>query len=144
MKLVTAFIAGALFAFGLAIGGMTDPAKVIAFLDVAGDWDPSLAFVMGGAILVYAPLYRLVTKRDAPLLDGVFHLPSRRDIDTRLLAGAAAFGIGWGLGGFCPGPAVVATMSFGTTALIFTASMLGGMALFTAWESFVRSKGGRQ
>ena len=131
---VAAFITGLVFAIGLVVGGMTNPLKVIAFLDVAGSWDPSLAFVMGGAILVYAPLYRLVTRRPAPLLEDAFHLPTRRDIDTRLVVGAALFGIGWGLGGFCPGPALVSSMSFGASALVFTAAMLGGMALFEVWQ----------
>lgn len=129
----TAFIAGVVFALGLAIAGMTDPLKVISFLDVTGAWDPSLAFVMGGAILVYAPAFRLVTRRSAPLLGRRFHLPTRRDIDLRLVGGATLFGIGWGLGGFCPGPALVGAMGLGTGALVFTGSMLLGMAAFAGW-----------
>jgi uncharacterized membrane protein YedE/YeeE len=127
-------VAGLVFAFGLALGGMTDPMKVISFLDFTGHWDPSLAFVMGGAILVYAPLYRLVKRRENPLFDGTFHLPTRKDIDARLVVGATLFGIGWGLGGFCPGPAIVSTMSFATGSLVFTGSMLLGMAGFHLWQ----------
>jgi uncharacterized membrane protein YedE/YeeE len=132
-KHITAFIAGLVFALGLALGGMTDPRKVIAFLDITGDWDPSLAFVMGGAIAVYAPLFRRITRRPAPRLERAFHLPTRRDLDAPLVVGAVLFGIGWGLGGFCPGPALVSTMSFDAGAVVFTASMLVAMVLFSAW-----------
>ena len=130
---------GILFAMGLAIGGMTNPQKVIAFLDITGDWDPSLAFVMGGAILAYAPLYRVITRRSTPLVSKQFHLPTRKDIDLKLLLGAALFGAGWGLGGFCPGPALVSAMSFGRSALTFTAAMLAGMAGFSLLQ---RNQGG--
>lgn len=138
---VTAFVAGVLFAVGLAVGGMTDPRKVMSFLDIAGGWDPSLAFVMGGAIAVYAPGYRLIVRADRPWLDTRFHLPTRRDIDARLVLGASLFGAGWGLGGFCPGPALVSAMSLGTGALVFAGSMLVGMIGFAAWE---RAATGRQ
>lgn len=124
---VAAFLAGSLFAGGLALAGMTQPAKVVAFLDVTGDWDPSLAFVMGGAILVYMPLFRLITgRRNAPLLGGVFSLPSRRDIDAPLLVGAAMFGAGWGLAGFCPGPALTSATA-SSQAVTFVVAMLAGM-----------------
>ena len=135
---VAAFAAGLIFAVGLALGGMTDPRKVMSFLDITGGWDPSLAFVMGGAILVYAPGYRLVTRRERPWLDTRFHLPTRHDIDTRLVLGGVLFGAGWGLGGFCPGPALVSLMSFGPGALVFGGAMLVGMAAFTAWERTAR------
>jgi uncharacterized protein len=131
---LAAFAVGLIFAIGLAIGGMTDPVKVIAFLDVTGDWDPSLAFVMGGAVAVYAAFYRRVTRRHAPVLESSFHLPTRRDIDRRLIFGALLFGAGWGLGGYCPGPAIVSTMSLGVGALVFTGSMLAGMALHELWS----------
>lgn len=131
---ITALLAGFVFAIGLAVGGMTDPLKVISFLDFTGDWDPSLAFVMGGAILVYAPVFRLVRGREAPRFDTRFHLPTRRDIDRRLLVGSALFGVGWGLGGFCPGPALVSTMSFSTDALVFVASMVAGMTGHRLWS----------
>jgi uncharacterized membrane protein YedE/YeeE len=135
MKAAAALVAGVLFAFGLAIGGMTDPLKVISFLNVAGPWDPSLAFVMGGAIAVYSPVFWLTRKMRSPVLDVAFHLPTRRDIDSRLIFGAILFGAGWGLGGFCPGPALVSTMSFKTTALVFTGSMLVGMAGFSLFSA---------
>jgi uncharacterized membrane protein YedE/YeeE len=109
---------------------MTQPAKVTAFLDFAGNWDPSLAFVMGGAILVYAPLYRLIRRRSTPLFASTFSVPTRTDIDPRLLGGAALFGIGWGLGGFCPGPAVTSLASGHLSVVTFVASMLAGMYLF--------------
>ena len=131
---LVAFGVGLLFAVGLAIGGMTDPLKVISFLDVAGRWDPSLAFVMGGAIAVYAPLFGLTRRREAPLFDEMFHLPTRRDIDPRLVTGAALFGVGWGLGGFCPGPALVSLMSFDVTAPVFVVSMLAGMGAHEMWQ----------
>ena len=133
-RVLAALISGFIFAVGLAIGGMTDPQKVIGFLDVTGAWDPSLAFVMGGAIVVYAPLFRLAMRRSTPLFDGTFHLPTRKDIDARLLIGSSLFGIGWGLGGFCPGPALTSVMSFGSGPLVFTAAMLTGMGAFSLWE----------
>ncbi len=124
-----AFFSGLVFAVGLAVGGMTDPMKVVSFLDVTGAWDPSLAFVMGGAILVYAPIYHFVTKRPRPLLHHAFHLPTRKDIDARLVAGGILFGLGWGVGGFCPGPAVVSAASLRGDVLTFVASMFVGMAV---------------
>lgn len=124
-----AFGAGALFAVGLVLAGMTQPAKVIAFLDVGGAWDPSLAFVMGGAIAVHLVGLRLVLRRRAPLLDGAFHLPMRRDLDLRLFGGAALFGVGWGLAGYCPGPGLVALGDGGATALVFVGASSVGMAL---------------
>jgi len=134
VRLVPAFLSGVLFAFGLAIGGMTDPRKVIAFLDFAGDWDPSLAFVMGAAVLVFSLAVRWSRQRTAPVFGDAFRLPTRRDIDTPLVAGATLFGIGWGLGGYCPGPALVGAMSFQSGALLFTGSMIAGMAIFSAWQ----------
>jgi uncharacterized membrane protein YedE/YeeE len=140
---LAAFVSGLVFAIGLVVGGMTDPAKVLAFLDVAGAWDPSLLFVMGGAILVYAPLYRVVTRRKIPWV-GEFHLPTRRDVDSRLVAGATLFGLGWGLVGLCPGPALVGLASFGRAAWVCTGSMLAGMALFAAWERIRVARKGRK
>ena len=124
---LTALLAGLLFGLGLLISGMTRPDKVLGFLDLAGDWDASLAFVMGGAILVHAPLSRLILRRRSPLLDSIFHLPTRRDIDPRLLAGAALFGVGWGLSGYCPGPALVSAGDGASSALIFTLAMTAAM-----------------
>jgi hypothetical protein len=123
------FAAGLLFAIGLGISGMTHPERIIAFLDVAGAWDPRLLVVMLGALLVHAPLARGLRHR-APLFGAGFALPSRHDIDGRLLAGAALFGIGWGLGGFCPGPAIVALLSGSPAVFVFVLSMLAGMAAF--------------
>ena len=123
------FAAGVLFALGLGISGMTHPEKIIAFLDVTGAWDPSLALVMGGAVVTYAALYRAICRRSAPLFASGFAIPTRTEIDTRLLLGAAVFGVGWGLGGFCPGPALVALASGSPAVLAFVASMLAGMVL---------------
>ena len=131
MSKLVAFVSGLLFALGLGIGGMTQPSKVIAFLDLTGAWDPSLAFVMGGAILVYMPIYRLMKSRDRSVLDPRLHLPTRTDLDPRLLAGAALFGVGWGLAGFCPGPALVSLTTLAPPALIFGASMITGMFVHT-------------
>jgi hypothetical protein len=107
---------------------MTQPAKVIGFLDVARGWDPSLAFVMGGAVAVYGLAFRAIGRRRAePWFDATFHLPTRRDVDAALLAGSALFGIGWGLGGFCPGPGLVAAASGSSTGIAFSAAMAAGM-----------------
>src|SRR3712207_3592490 len=111
LKMVVNLFAGALFGLGLIISGLVDPAKIIGFLDFAGDWDPTLAFVMGGALLVTIPAFRLVLRRSRPVLADEFDLPTKKDVDSRLLAGSVLFGIGWGLGGFCPGPAVAALAS---------------------------------
>ena len=130
-KLLPSFAAGLLFGAGLTISQMVNPAKVAAFLDVAGHWDPSLALVMGGALSVTAVLYRLVLQRPAPLFAPSFQLPTSKDIDVPLVGGAALFGFGWGLGGFCPGPAI-ASLSYGAAgSLLFVAAMIGGMLL---WE----------
>ncbi|MDD9965583.1 MAG: YeeE/YedE family protein [Myxococcales bacterium] len=121
--------AGLLFGLGLALSGMTQPGKVIAFLDVAGDWDPSLAFVMAGAIAVFAPLFRILTRRPHAALGLEWSLPNRSDVDPRLVVGSATFGVGWGLGGFCPGPGIVAAGTGSLTPLVFVFSMLAGMRL---------------
>lgn len=105
MRSVMAYIAGLIFGLGLAISGMTDPARVLGFLDVAGDWDPTLMFVLGGAVVTNSVGYRLAMRRPNPLFASAFQLPTRRDLDGRLLGGAALFGVGWGLSGYCPGPA---------------------------------------
>lgn len=129
MRQVIALLAGALFGAGLVIGGMTDPLKVQAFLDLAGQWDPTLAFVMGGGLLVTVPGFWLLRRRSAPLFESRFYLPTRKDLDARLMGGAACFGIGWGIAGFCPGPAVASLVRLDTSILIFVAAMLAGMAL---------------
>ena len=125
-RALSALLAGALFAVGLAVGGMTRPGKVIGFLDFAGDWDPSLMLVMAGALLVHGALSRLIARRPSPLFEAKFHLPTRRDIDRRLVLGAAIFGVGWGLGGYCPGPGL-ASLTAGVLPLVFVAAMVAGM-----------------
>lgn len=132
LEVFVAFASGLLFAVGLAVAGMTQPAKVVGFLDVAGRWDPSLAFVMIGAIAVYSVANRLVQRRAAPLVGSAFHLPTRRDIEPRLVLGAGLFGIGWGLAGYCPGPGLSALVTGSFRALSFVASMAAGMLLFEA------------
>lgn len=120
---------GLLFGMGLVLGGMTDPAKVIGFLDLAGRWDPSLAFVMGGALCVTFPTFQLLKSKARPLYETRFYLPTRQDVDRSLLGGAALFGVGWGIAGLCPGPAV-ANLAFGSPqVLAFVAAMIAGMWL---------------
>lgn len=130
----SAFFAGLIFAVGLALSGMTQPHKVIGFLDLFGDWDPSLIFVMIGAIVVHAVSYRLIRRRATPLLESEFHWPKENRITGRLVIGAILFGVGWGLGGFCPGPALVSLGSFEMRPLIFTVSMIAGIGLFKLFE----------
>ena len=122
-----AAVSGLLFGAGLASSGMTNPNKVIGFLDVFGAWDASLACVMLGAIGVHVIAYRFVLRRPSPLFSERFAVPTRRDIDARLLIGAAVFGAGWGLGGYCPGPALVSLPSIGAGVVVFVAAMLAGM-----------------
>ena len=126
---IAVFFGGLAFALGLGVSGMTDANKVIGFLNLAGDWDPSLAFVMVGAIGVHLVLYRLILRRQSPLFSDRFHIPTRRDISPQLVRGAALFGVGWGMGGFCPGPGLVSLTGFGSEAAVFVVCMLGGMTL---------------
>lgn len=128
--LLAIFAAGFLFAIGLVVSGMTNANKVIAFLNIAGKWDPSLGFVMVGAIGMHLVLYRWMLKRDSPIFADKFGIPTRKDIDLRLIIGAALFGAGWGLGGFCPGPALTSIATLTTDALVFVGTMLVGMMLF--------------
>ena len=127
MRLIFNFGIGLLFGLGLVISGMANPAKIINFLDLAGTWDPSLAFVMGGAVIVTFIGYRLVWTRGQPLLSAKFHLPTRTDIDARLIGGPALFGVGWGLSGFCPGPALTALGLGASGTLAFVPAMFAGM-----------------
>jgi uncharacterized membrane protein YedE/YeeE len=127
---LAALAAGALFAVGLGVSGMTQPAKVQGFLDVTGAWDASLAFVMVGAVGVHAVLRRLIARRPAPLLAPAFVLAPPRRVDGRLLAGSALFGIGWGLGGYCPGPGFVSAGGLSLEAVLFVAAMTGGILIF--------------
>ncbi len=130
IRLAVALIAGLLFGLGLTVSGMVNPAKVLGFLDVAGDWDPSLAFVMGGAIPVAAIGYAVARLRGAPVCAADFATPGKTGIDARLVLGASVFGVGWGLGGYCPGPALASLSFGGPQVLLFVAAMLAGMGLF--------------
>ena len=130
MKNIISFVVGLVFALGLGISGMTKVHVVRGFLDVAGEWSPALMGVMIGAILVHSLLFLFIKKRPSPLLDTKFHLPTRRDLDAKLLLGAAIFGLGWGWTGICPGPGIVASVSGNINIIIFVASMLLGMVIF--------------
>lgn len=129
-----ALASGAIFGVGLALAGMTRPEKVRGFLDFFGAWDPSLAFVMGGAVLVHAVAFRLVTRRSSPVFAPRFALPTRRDLDARLLGGAAIFGVGWGLGGYCPGPGLTSLVSGAAPVAFFVIAMLVGIGLAARLE----------
>ena len=129
MNRLTEFLVGLLFGLGLLLSGMTDPAKVIGFLDVLGAWDPSLALVMGGAITVGFFGFAVAKKRTTALLGGAMQLPAGRDIDRRLVIGGLVFGTGWGLAGFCPGPALVSVGAGHAQAVVFVLAMLMGMAV---------------
>lgn len=134
MNALAAFAAGLVFGFGLLLSGLADPAKVKGFLDLAGAWDPSLAFVMAGAIGVGFFAFRLAGRRAESYFGGAMHLPARGDIDARLVAGSVVFGIGWGLAGFCPGPALVALGAGYDKAFVFVLAMLAGMLADVAAE----------
>jgi len=129
MPIIATFIAGLLFSIGLIVSGLINPTKVLNFLDVAGNWDPSLAITMAVAVATTAIGYRFALARGTPLLGGMFQLPAKTDIDPRLASGAAIFGIGWGLVGFCPGPAVASLGVGANAAFIFVLAMLAGMAI---------------
>ncbi|WP_422402993.1 DUF6691 family protein [Pseudomonas sp. GZD-209] len=131
----TAFLAGLVFGFGLLLGGMTNPAKVLAFLDVAGVWDPSLALVMAGAIAVAAAPLNWARTRKQSLLGAPMQLPVKRTLDARLIGGSLVFGVGWGIAGFCPGPAVALLSTGRWQVLVFVVAMLVGMYLFAKLES---------
>lgn len=129
MRIFLQFLTGLIFGLGLLLSGMANPAKVLNFLDIAGSWDPSLAFVMGGAVMVAFFGFRFAQRRSAPFFAAEFQLPTRQDIDFRILTGPAMFGVGWGIGGFCPGPALTATMLAQSGQLVFLPAMLTGMVL---------------
>lgn len=128
-RMGSSFAAGTLFAIGLGVSGMTDANKVISFLNLAGDWDPSLAFVMVGGIGVHMMFYRLVMRRPSPLFEASFSVPAQGEISPQLVSGAALFGIGWGMGGFCPGPGLVSSVSLSSPAVVFVVFMSLGMML---------------
>ncbi len=127
MRLVLVFLIGAVFGLGIVVSGMGNPAKVVNFFDIAGTWDPSLIFVMGGALAVTALGYRIVLGRRAPLFDGRFHLPTVMRVDARLLAGSATFGVGWGIAGFCPGGALPVLGAFDPAVWVFCAAFVAGI-----------------
>lgn len=126
-RIITALVAGLIFGLGLALAGMTDPAKVIGFLDLAGAWNPALAFVMGAGVIVTFIGYRIVLARPKPVLDTKFQLPTRTDIDAPLVVGAALFGIGWGLAGYCPGPALSSLIAGNGEIFALVGAMIAGM-----------------
>jgi len=130
MNLIVSLFTGVLFGAGLAISGMVDPARVLGFLDVTGGWDPTLAFVMGGALLVTVPGFYFLLKRERPLLCSGFELPVKQHIDSRLVTGALMFGAGWGLAGLCPGPALVNLTSGILPIYLFVLAMIVGMLVF--------------
>jgi uncharacterized membrane protein YedE/YeeE len=134
MTVFTSLLAGLVFGLGLIVSGMANPAKVQGFLDLAGRWDPSLAFVMAGAIAVGVIAFAMAKKRTVSLIGAEMKLPAARHIDRRLVLGSALFGIGWGLAGFCPGPGLVALGMGETKAVVFVAAMLAGMAVFELLE----------
>ena len=141
MHTLGAFVAGLIFGLGLMVSGMTDPSKVIGFLDLAGRWDPSLAFVMVGAIVVSAIGYAVARNRTVSFLGGAMHLPAERQIDRRLVLGSLAFGTGWGFAGFCPGPAIVSLGAGQDKAVVFVIAMLAGMALYEIAEKYFHMGG---
>lgn len=138
MKNFIAFIVGLIFAMGLGISGMTQTQVVRGFLDVFGDWNYSLIGVMAGAIFIHSILFYFIKKKSSPLLDSKFHLPTRKDLDWRLITGAGIFGIGWGWAGICPGPGIVAMASGNMDIIIFIAFMLVGMVLFKLIENKIK------
>lgn len=127
---IAALVAGFIFSIGLGLSGMTQPQKVIGFLDLFGNWDPSLIFVMAGAIAVHFVTYKIIRKRSSPLFDNNWHVPTKKDLTPALFVGSFLFGVGWALAGFCPGPAITSLASFEKTPLIFVLSMLIGMFIF--------------
>lgn len=130
MQVLTAFLTGLVFGLGLILSGMANPAKVLGFLDLAGNWDPSLAFVMAGAIAVGSAAFWFARNRERTLLGDAFRMPAATRIDRRLVLGSLTFGVGWGLAGYCPGPAVASIAYGGSKPIIFVAAMLAGMAIY--------------
>ena len=134
MTVFASLLCGLVFGLGLIVSGMADPAKVLGFLDIGGAWDPSLAFVMAGAIAVGSPAFAMASKRTRSFLGATMKLPTSRDIDRRLVIGSVVFGVGWGVAGFCPGPGLVALGMGEVKALIFVVAMLAGMVAFELLE----------
>lgn len=127
LALASVFLSGLLFGLGLTVSAMVNPAKVVGFLDLFGNWDPSLALVMAGGLAVTIPAFQLILKRDKPLLESRFFLPTSKDIDRKLIGGAVLFGVGWGIAGLCPGPALTSLVTLNGSIWLFVAAMLGGM-----------------
>ncbi len=142
MKLPFAYLVGLIFGLGISLSGMANPAKVINFFDVAGTWDPSLAFVMGGGVIVTFIGYRLVLSRSKPLFERDFGLPKRTDIDARLIGGSLIFGVGWGIAGYCPGGALPALGTGNLTVLLFVVALLAGIVLTRIGETYLSDKEG--
>jgi uncharacterized membrane protein YedE/YeeE len=134
---IISFFVGLLFALGLAISGMTQPQKIISFLN-PWQWDPSLIFVMFGAVGVHIIAYPLVRKKKTPLLESKWHIPTRKDVTARLIIGSALFGVGWGLGGFCPGPGLTSISTGDLRVLLFVGAMIVGMLLFKVTAPYLR------
>ncbi len=132
---LSVLISGILFGIGLAISGMINPQKVTDFLDVTGNWDPTLLFVMGGAVCISLPGFYLVQRREAPLFSTKFYLPSKKDLDIPLILGATLFGAGWGLAGYCPGPAIASLVSLTAEPIVFVLAMLVGQHLAKMFEA---------
>ena len=140
MRIVICYLIGLVFGVGISISGMANPAKVLNFFDVAGSWDPSLALVMGGALIVTFIGYRVVLKRPAPQFDSRFHLPTSKDFDLPLIAGSATFGIGWGIAGFCPGGALPALGTGQAEVVIFVAALIGGIVIARLMQTALRRR----
>lgn len=140
MQLILIYLIGVIFGTGIVVSGMANPAKVINFFDVAGSWDPSLAFVMGGALIVTAIGYRLVFGRGKPIFAGRFTLPSGRNLDLPLIGGSAVFGVGWGIAGFCPGGALPALGTGRLDVIAFVVAMLGGIFAARYLQSLSRAR----
>lgn len=133
-RTLSAFIAGLLFGVGLAVSQMTNPLKVLGFLDVAGDWDASLMLVLGGAVTVTFIAFRFVLRRTEPIFDSQFHLPKLSTVDKKLIGGSALFGVGWGIAGYCPGPGLASLSTLNPEAIVFVATLLAGMLVYRAFE----------
>jgi uncharacterized protein len=142
-RIWVAFLSGLIFGIGLLVSQMSNPAKVLGFLDITGNWDPSLALVMAGALTVFGAAYWRSKKRSTPLLAREFATPSRRDIDRPLLAGSIIFGVGWGLSGFCPGPAIVSSTFGDSRVWLFVAAMVAGMLLYRFRQRLQPAPAGR-
>ena len=134
MPNIFSLISGVLFGFGLAISSMINPAKIVGFLDITGNWDPSLAFVMGGAVFVTAVTFRIILNRPTPMFANKFELPSKVDLDGKLIFGAAIFGIGWAVSGLCPGPAISSIIFLDENLLIFISTLLLGSFIGKKWR----------